>query len=76
MAPIKRSAAINSIALNSMPRNGSFLLLFSAMAPNTVSNSTDPKTKKIVITPSARPTSPTRFVTKALIAAALADGFL
>ena len=40
-----------------------------------VSKSVEPISMKIAKMPSAKPKSPTRLTTKALIAAALADGF-
>ena len=76
IAPINSRAAISSNALISNDKNESLLSLFSIIELKTVSKLTEPKTKKTVITPKARPTSPTLFVTKALIEAALAVSFL
>ncbi len=45
-------------------------------AAKTSSKPIVPKTAKTPTMPSAKPKSPTRFTTKALIAAAFADGFL
>ena len=44
-------------------------------AANTWSNVTEPVSVKVRKMPSAKPKSPTRLTTNALIAAALADGF-
>ena len=60
----------------SPPRKWIVLPKAEGAAANSASNSTVPNTAKQAKMPSAKPKSPTRLTTKALMAAAEAVGFL
>ena len=74
MAPRNSSMVMTVRMSNSPPRKSKPRPATAGAAPNTVSNSIELNTKNTAMMPSAKPKSPTRLTTKALIAAALALG--
>ena len=76
MAPMNSSTQARSTSGQSRPMKVQVLLAPSAISGNSSANSMVPKAQNTVMMPSAKPKSPTRLTTKALIEAALAVGFL
>ena len=75
IAPMNSRRQVSVSASACQPKK-SMVLPVSAGAPaKIVSKSVEPISMKIAKMPSANPKSPTRLTTKALIAAAFADGF-
>ncbi len=75
IAPMNSNRQISVSASACQPKK-SMVLPVSPCAPaKMVSKSVEPIIMKIAKMPSAKPKSPTRLTTKALMAAALADGF-
>ena len=75
IAPMNSNRQVSVSASACQPKK-SMVLPVSAGAPaKMVSKSVEPISMKIAKMPSAKPKSPTRLTTKALIAAAFADGF-
>ena len=74
IAPMNRSRQTSVAASQSKPMKWKVLPARPGAAANTWSNATEPVSVKVRKMPSAKPKSPTRLTTKALIAAALADG--
>ena len=58
------------------PRNSQPVPALPAISGNSLANSIVPNIQNTVIMPSRKPKSPTRLTTKALIEAAVAEGFL
>jgi hypothetical protein len=75
MAPMKRRRQASVSACHSMPRKRKFALARSPTRGKMPSKVTEPNSTKTRKMPSAKPKSPTRLTTKALIAAARAESF-
>ena len=76
MAPMNSRKPARSSADHWTPRNSQVVPAFVATNGNSSENSIVPYIQKMVMMPSTKPKSPTRLTTKALMAAALAVGFL
>ena len=76
MAPMNSRKQAISISGKVWPMKVQLLPAFAATAGKISANCTEPKAQNTVMMPSAKPKSPTRLTTKALMAAALALGFL
>ena len=76
MAPTNSRAQARSTACQYEPANHQPSPAMAATFGNTSANWIEPNIQKTVMMPSAKPKSPTRLTTKALIEAALALGFL
>ena len=74
MAPMNSSRQVSVSASTRQPNSGSVLPTSDGACAKMVSRSTLPTSMKIAKMPSAKPKSPIRLTTKALIAAALASG--
>ncbi len=74
IAPMNRSRQASVQASQSKPMKWKVLPTTPGAAANTWSSVTEPVSTKVRKMPSAKPKSPMRLTTKALIAAALADG--
>ena len=74
MAPMNSSRQISVSASACQPKKLMVLPVSAGACANTVSSSIDAVIMKTAKMPSAKPKSPTRLTTKALIAAALASG--
>ncbi len=75
MAPMNSSRHSTVSVSHWWPRNSMGLPATPGAARNTASKPMVPNTAKMPKMPSAKPKSPTRLTTKALMAAALASGF-
>ncbi len=75
IAPMNSSRQVMVSASASRPKTWTVLPTSPGAAANTCSKLTEPVSAKTRKMPSAKPKSPTRLTTKALIAAALAEGF-
>ena len=76
MAPMNSSTPARSSADQVWPRNSQPVPALDAIIGNSSANWIVPNIQKTVMMPRAKPKSPTRLTTKALMAAALAVGFL
>ena len=74
IAPMNRRMQARVSESTRQPRKSIVVPATLGALPNTVSKSSEPKITKTAKMPSAKPKSPTRLTTKALIAAALAAG--
>ena len=74
IAPMNSSRQISVSASGCQPKNGMVLPTSDGACAKTVSKSIAPTIANKAKMPSAKPKSPTRLTTKALIAAALASG--
>ena len=74
MAPMNSRMHSVSIVLRCMPRNAIVVPTLPGTAAKTGSNITVLNTRKVPMMPSAKPKSPIRLTTNALMAAALAEG--
>ena len=74
IAPMNSSRQIKVSASACQPKKLMVLPVSAGACANTVSRSTAPVIAKTAKMPSAKPKSPTRFTTNALIAAAFASG--
>src|SRR4051812_49085674 len=75
-APLNNATQARSPRLRLAPANHQLWPAAAAIWGNTTANLIEPKAQNVVMMPSAKPKSPTRLTTKALMAAALAVGFL
>ncbi len=75
IAPMNRNRQVSVRASMSQRKKWMVLPVRPGAAAKIVSKSTDPTSMKIENIPIRKPKSPTRLTTKALIAAAFADGF-
>ena len=75
-APMNKSTPIRSAAFHCVHRNVRLVVASVGTLVKMVSKSVLSTRKNSAKMPSAKPKSPTRLTTKALIAAALAEGFL
>ncbi|OIQ64015.1 hypothetical protein GALL_544390 [mine drainage metagenome] len=75
IAPMNRRRQVSVSASACQPKKSMVLPARPGASAKIVSKSVEPTSMKIAKMPSAKPKSPTRLTTKALIAAALADGF-
>jgi hypothetical protein len=75
IAPMNSSRQTSVSASACHPKKSIVLPVKPGAPAKMVSKSVEPISMKIAKIPSAKPKSPTRLTTKALIAAALADGF-
>ena len=75
IAPMNSSRQVKVSASGCQPKKLMVLPVSPGAAPKMVSKSIDPISMNTAKMPSAKPKSPTRLTTKALIAAAFADGF-
>ena len=76
MAPMNSRKPARSSADHWTPRNSHVVPALVAISGNSSAKLMVPYIQKIVMIPSTKPKSPTRLTTKALMAAALAVGFL
>ena len=76
IAPMKRSMQASVKASACQPKKSMVLPTRPGAPPKMVSKSVEPISANNAKMPSAKPKSPTRLTTNALIAAAFADGFL
>ena len=76
IAPMNSSTASRLAAFQSVQRKCSWVSASAGAAAKTSSNLIESVRKNSPAMPRAKPKSPTRLTTKALIAAALAEGFL
>jgi len=76
IAPTKSRKAMRLAAFQSVQRKRTLVSASAGAAAKTSSRRIESVSRKIAAMPSAKPKSPTRLTTKALIAAALAEGFL
>ena len=76
MAPRNRRRQITVRAWNSPPKTVMTALDFSSASPKMASKLIVSNSKKVANIPKANPKSPTRFTTKAFMAAAQAEGRL
>ena len=76
MAPMNSSPQARSMALQLWPIKVHWVPALAAIRGNSSANWIVPNIQNTVMMPSAKPKSPTRLTTKALMAAALAEGFL
>ena len=74
MAPTNSSAQARSISRQFWPANAQVMSAWPATCGKIWANWIEPSDQNTVMMPSAKPKSPTRLTTKALIAAALAVG--
>ena len=74
IAPMNSSRQVIVSASRSMPKTWTLTPTRLGAAAHTASKLTEPVSRKTRKMPSAKPKSPTRLTTKALIAAALAEG--
>ncbi len=75
IAPMNNSRQVSVSASACQPKKSMVLPVRAGAPAKMVSKSVEPISMKIAKMPSAKPKSPTRLTTKALIAAAFADGF-
>src|SRR6201985_3773947 len=75
IAPMNRNRQIRVSASGCQPKKLTVLPVSEGAPAKMVSKSTELSIAKTAKMPSAKPKSPTRLTTKALIAAAFADGF-
>src|SRR6202012_5131897 len=75
IAPMNRNRQVSVSALGCQPKKSMVLPVSPGAAAKMVSKSVEPTSANTEKIPSEKPKSPTRLTTKALIAAAYADGF-